>query len=164
MTVFFKAGADPNVFDSPSGSFYDPSALTLQNGNLENFKRFEQAGTHNHEWLLGWYMKTSLVRGLNEAIETLWTLGVQRDSGYLHGPVNHGHVHTVEFLLSKGVRPVALRPAVEYEHVDIVRLLLEAGADPNQIDEYDKKSILEVAVESENEDIVSLLKRAGANE
>ena len=164
MTVFFEAGADPNVFDTKSGIYYDPSALTLMNGDVENFKRFEQAGTLNNVLLPGWYMKISLTRGLNEAIETLWTLGSQRYNGDLHGPVNHGHVHTVEFLLSKGVRPVALRSAVEYEHVDIVRLLLEAGADPSQIDEYDKKSVLEVAVESENEDIVSMLKQAGANE
>ena len=164
MTVFFEAGADPNVFDSQFGVYYDPSALTLMNGDVENFQRFEQAGTHNDDGLLRWYMKISLVSGLNEAIKTLWSLGIQRDSGHLYGPVNHGHVHTVEFLLSKGVRPVALRSAVRYEHVDIVRLLLEAGADPNQVDEYDKKSVLEVAVETENEDIVSMLKQAGAIE
>lgn len=59
---------------------------------------------------------------------------------------------------------MALRSAVEYEHEEIVRMLLEAGADPNQADDYDERSLLEIADESENKSIVSMLKKAGAHE
>ena len=164
MQAFIEAGADPNVFSDEFGPVYNPTGLTLMNRDEDNFRRFIEADADVFGWLSSAYMKVALVRGLNGAIETLWDLGFQRHYEHLHGPVNHGHVHTVEFLLSKGIRPVALRPAVEYEHKKIVNLLLDAGADPNLPDEYDDRSILKLAVETRNQEIIDMLKEAGANE
>lgn len=164
MQAFVETGADPNVFSDEFGSTYNPTGLTLMNRDEDNFNRFVEAGADIYGLLMSAYMKVALVRGLNEAIETLWNLGFQRHYDYLYGPVNHGHVHTVEFLLSKGVRPVALRPAVKYEHKKIVKLLLDAGADPNQPDEHYDQSILEIAIETKNQEIIDMLKEAGASD
>ena len=99
---------------------------------------------------------------MNEAIEILWNLGASRNLWEILSAVRNSHVHTVEFLLAKGIRPKFLRDAVENEHVEIAKMLLEAGADPNEPDDHDDRAILEVALELENEAITSLLKQAGA--
>ena len=165
MRAFVEAGADPNFFNEYTAGFiYTPTALTLQNGDVENFKRFIEAGAHTTKSLVGWYMKIALVDGLNEAIEILWSLGYERHDGHVCAPVNHEHIQTVEALLSKGARPVCLRSAVEYEHEEIVKLLLAAGADPNIADDHDERSLLEIADESKNKNIISMLKDAGAIE
>ena len=163
ITAFFKAGADPNVYRS-NGYIYTPTALTLQNGDIDNFRRFAKSGFTLEESLLSWYMKIACVEGMNEAIEILWNLGVSRGLWEILSPVSYGHVHTVEFLLAKGIRPKFLRHAVEQEHVEIAKMLLEAGADPNEPDDHDDRSILEIALELENEAITELLKQAGAQE
>ena len=165
LQAFVEAGADPNFFNEYTAGFmYTPTALTLMNGDVENFKRFIESGAHTSESLVSWYMKIALVDGLNEAIEILWSLGTDRYRGDIFAPVNHGHVETVEDLLSKGVRPMALRSAVEYEHEEIVKMLLEAGADPNEPDDYYEQTILELAEETDNIDIVGMLKEAGGHE
>ncbi len=163
IKAFFDAGADPNTYRGRS-YMEDPAALTLKNGDIDNFRRFAAAGLDVYEPALNWYGKIACVRGLNEALEVLWTLGIDRGPWERVIPVNYGHVHMVEFLLSKGMRPDFLRRAVKSESVEIVRLLLEAGADPNEPDDRDKNSILEVAQESGNEHIIGMLKTAGATE
>lgn len=165
IQAFVEAGTDPNFFNmNAGGHMYTPTVLTLWNGDTENFKRFIEAGAHTDELLVSWYMKIALGRGLNEAIEILWNLGIDRLGGDIFIPVGHGRTHSVEDLLSKGARPMALRSAVEYEHEEIVKMLLEAGADPNKTDDYDERSLLEIADESENNFIISMLEAAGADE
>ena len=160
--AFVEAGADPNFFDERTGWMYTPTALTLMNEDIDNFKRYIRAGSNTQEQLLGWYMKIACVRGLNEAIEVLWNLGADVNLAQILSPVSYGHIHTVEFLLTRGIRPEYLRHAVEKQRVEIVKMLLQAGADPNEQDEHDENSILELALESENEEIAELLKAAGA--
>ena len=165
MQAFVDAGADPNFFNEYAGGrMYTPTALTLMNGDVENFKRFIHAGADTNKGLLGWYFKIASVNGLNEAFEVLWSLGAPFSWGGILSPVSYGHVDTVEFLLAKGIRPEFLRHAVEQEHVLIVKMLLEAGADPNELDDYDDQTILELAKETDNLDIVGMLKEAGAHE
>ena len=164
ITAFFKAGADPNVYRSNSGYIYTPTALTLQNRDIENFRRFAKSGFTLEEPLLSWYMTLANIEGMNEVIEILWNLGVSRGWFEIFNPVVGGRVHTVEFLLAKGIRPKFLRHAVEKERVETAKMLLEAGADPNEPDDHDDRSILEIALELENEAITSLLKQAGAEE
>ena len=165
IQAFVYAGADPNFFNEyAGGSMYTPAALTLMNGDVENFKRFIEAGAHTGEVLVSWYMKIALGRGLNDAIEILWNLGNDRRGGDIFPPVGHGRTHTVADLLSKGARPMALRSAVKYEHEEIVRMLLEAGADPNEPDDYYEQTILELAEETDNVDIVGMLKEARGHE
>lgn len=163
ISAFFDAGADPNSYRGRS-FMDDPTALTLQNGDIDNFRRFAKSGIDIYEPALSWYAKITCVEGLNEALEILWSLGIARGSWELVIPVNYGHVHMVEFLLAKGIRPEFLRRAVKHERVEIVRLLLEAGADPNEPDDHDEWSILEIAMELENDEVASLLKAAGATE
>lgn len=160
---FIEAGADPNSY---WGSHpYTPVAMALRHGDVDNFKRLMQAGASTEPFLLKFvYMKIACIRGLNEAIEYLWNLGVAPGSWELLGPVGYGHVHTVEFLLAKGIEPNFLRHAVERERVPIVKMLLEAGADPNQADKHDERSILELAYESESAEIIWMLETAGAVE
>ena len=163
LQAFVEAGAHPNVFNQRAGGpMYTPTALTLMNGDVDNFKRFIEAGAETSELLLGWYMKIALVSGLDEALEILWTLGEERRYIDIQGPINHGILHTVENLLAKGARPRGLRTAVEDEHEEIVKVLLEAGADPNLEEDDDERSILELAVETGNQQIIGMLKSAGA--
>ncbi|MXZ44568.1 MAG: ankyrin repeat domain-containing protein [Gammaproteobacteria bacterium] len=164
VTAFFDAGADPEIFRGDISYMYTPTALTLQNRDIENFRRFVKAGFNREEQLMSWYMKIACVNGLNEAMETLWELGMSRGPWELVIPINYDHVHTVKFLLAKGAKPEFLRRAVTYEHVEIVRMLLEAGADPNEADSHDERSILEIAIELENDQIASMLRIAGASE
>ncbi|MYD46563.1 MAG: hypothetical protein F4W92_09435 [Gammaproteobacteria bacterium] len=162
IKAFFDAGANPDIYD---GHYpYTPTAMTLMNRDLANFRRFLEAGTTIDDLLIGWYMKVACVEGMNEAIELLWTFGNTRDVWEIVSPVSYGHIHTVEFLLAKGIKPVYLRHAVEQEHVEIVKMLLEAGADPDEQDNHDERSILEIALELGNEDIAQLLKAARATE
>lgn len=158
---FIEAGADPNSY---WGSHpYTPAAMALRHGDVENFKGLMQSGASTEAFLLKFvYMKIACIQGLNEAIEYLWNLGVAPGAWELLAPVNYGHVHTVEFLLAKGIQPNFLRHAVEKEHVPIVKMLLEAGADPNKTDKHDERSILELAEELENQEITNLLTLAGA--
>ena len=165
MQAFVKAGADPNVYNEKYELiFYTPTALTLMNGDVENFRRFIQAGASTNEVLLRSYYKLALGSGLGDALEIIRSLGRERRCHLdLHIPVRHGIVHTVETILSKGARPVGLRTAVEVESVEIVKMLLEAGADPDQTDKPEEKSVFELAVEIGNQDIIGLLKQAKAS-
>ena len=162
IEAFAEAGADPDIYLDHYP--YTPTAMALSNRDLGNFRRFLEVGTTIDDLLIRWYMKISCVKGLNEAIETLWSLGVERGSWELLSPVSYGHVHTVEFLLAKGIRPNFLRHAVEKARVPIVKMLLEAGADPNQTNGHDERSILELAYESESAEIIWMLETAGAIE
>ncbi|MYD46560.1 MAG: hypothetical protein F4W92_09420 [Gammaproteobacteria bacterium] len=163
IQAFVEAGADPNVFnDRAGGLMYTPTALTLMNGDVDNFNRFIQAGAEISSSLRGWYMKIALVNGLDDALEILWSLGEERRYIDIQGPINHGILRTAKTLLSKGARPRGLRTAVEDEHEGIVKALLEAGADPDELDEYDERSILELAIENGNREIIDMLREAGA--
>lgn len=165
MQAFVEAGADPDVFNEfPAMFLYTPTAITLWNEDVENFKRFIHAGADVNDSLLSWYLKIALGRGLTEAIEILVRLQRERHHVEVVILCNLGYVRTVETLLAKGARPEGLRRAVENEHVQIVKLLLEAGANPNQVDGAGEISVLELAVETSNQDIVSMLKEAGASE
>ena len=66
--------------------------------------------------------------------------------------------------MQKGLGPNFLRHAVEKARVPIVKMLLEAGADPNQTNGHDERSILELAYESESAEIIWMLETAGAIE
>ncbi|MXZ44566.1 MAG: hypothetical protein F4Z01_06300 [Gammaproteobacteria bacterium] len=165
MQAFVEAGADPDVFNEfPAMLLYTPTAITLWNEDVENFKRFIDAGADVNDSLLSWYLKIALGRGLTEAIEILVRLKQERHGVYVGALCNLGYLRTVETLLAKGARPEGLRRAVKNEHVQIVKLLLEAGADPDQPHEFDERTILEVAVESDNQYIISMLTKAGASE
>lgn len=164
MQAFLEAGADPNVY-TKQDYFYNPTALTLMRGDAENFKRFVRAGAS-----LGpsnWYMKIACVNSLTDAIEHIWMLESPYPGiGYMGELIigtNYGHVHMVEFLLARGARPTTLRTAVEDERVEIVKMLLEAGADPNLPDEHDERSYLKMAIETKNEEIIGMLEEAGAH-
>ncbi len=165
IQAFVEAGADPNVYIGYDYS-YNPTALTLMNGDEQNFKRLVEAGAS-----LGpssWYMKIACVNALTDAIEYIWmlvspVLGIAYTTdAEMFIAANYGHVEMVEFLLSKGARPTTLRRAVEEQHPEIVKMLLEAGADPNEPDEYDERSTLKLATETKNEEIIGMLKEAGA--
>lgn len=165
IQAFVEAGADPNVFNLlAGGSMYTPTALTLWNGDIENFKRFVEAGAEISETLFGWYMKIAHSPGLSEAIEILWKIGHDRQYEYYRAPFDLALLHDVEAMLAKGARPVGLRTAVGRGRELEVKLLLEAGADPNQPSERDERTILEIAMELDNEVIVNLLEQAGAEE
>lgn len=164
VTAFLKAGADPNVYSANHGAMYTPAALTLHNGDADNFQRLVKAGIETTDMLLYRYLVLAASNGFNEVIDLLWNLGCPRSTLELLPAVNRGHVHTVKFLVAKGIRPEFLRHAVEREHNEIVKMLLEAGADPNEPDDHDERSILEIAMESENEEMTNLLKKAGAEE
>ncbi|MCY3883327.1 MAG: ankyrin repeat domain-containing protein [Gammaproteobacteria bacterium] len=160
IEAFFDAGASPIVYNK-YGPMYSPPALTLMNGDVDNYRRF--VSTALDSWPLPWYMKIACVNGLTEAIELIWEQGLPRSCGEQSIGTNYGHVHMIEFLLSRGARPVELRRAVEEEHSEIVRMFLEAGADPNESDDFDERSILEVASEKNNDEIIDMLKVAGAH-
>ena len=168
IQAFIEAGADPNFFNEYTGGpFYTPTALTLWNGDVENFKRFVRAGALLNEGNVSWYMKIAgayASKDMYEAIEILWHHSGYsgRYDGHLIGPVIHGSVQSVEDLLSKGARPRGLRRAVEDEHEEIVKMLLEAGADPDQTDKSEDQSVFELAVEINNQEIIGLLKQAKA--
>lgn len=167
IQAFVEAGADPNFFNmNAGGHMHTPTALTLWNGDIENFKRLIQAGAHTGEFLVGWYMKiaNNKSRCAIEAKEILWSHSIERHYGHIYGPYPPAHTQTVLDQLTMGARPKALRYAVTSEHVEVVKLLLEAGADPNELDDYDEQTILELAEETDNPDIVGMLKEAGAHE
>ncbi|MXZ54782.1 MAG: hypothetical protein F4227_08510 [Gammaproteobacteria bacterium] len=165
IQAFVEAGADPNVFDLLAGGpMYTPTALTLWNGDIENFKRFVEAGAEISETLFGWYMKIAHSPGLSEAIEILWKIGHDRQYEYYRAPFDLALLHDVEAMLAKGARPVGLRTAVGRGRELEVKLLLEAGADPNQPSERDERTILEIAMELDNEVIVNLLEQADAED
>lgn len=161
--AFIEAGVDPD--DYRHGYAYTPAALALSNGDEKNFKRLMQAGANTDVFLVRYvYMKIACIEGLNDAIAYLWNLDSKEKGFAIWVAVNHGHVHTVEFLLARGSRPEHLRTAVEKGHTELVRMLLEAGADPNQKDNHDERSILELAQESESAEIIWMLETAGAVE
>ena len=167
IQAFVEAGADPNFFNmNAGGHMYTPTALTLWNGDLENFKRFIQAGAHTSEFLVGWYMKIANNKCSCpiEAKQILLSHSIQRHYRHIYGPYPPAQTPIVQDQLSMGARPKALRYAVTYEHEEIVKLLLEAGADPNELDDDDEQTILELAEETDNLDIVGMLKEAGAHE
>ena len=167
IQAFVEAGADPNFFNmNAGGHMYTPTALTLWNGDLDNFKRFIQAGAHTSEFLVGWYMKIANNKCSCpvEAKQILFRHSIQRHYGHIYGPYPPTQTPIVQEQLSMGARPLALRYAVTYEQVEIVQLLLEAGADPNELEDYDKQTILELAEETDNLYIVGMLKEAGAHE
>ena len=164
ITAFLDAGADPNIYTDAHGAMYTAAALTLSNGDGDNFQRFVKAGIETTDMLLQRYVSIAAIEGLNEVIELIWNLGWRPSTLELIPAVNRGHIHSVRFLLAKGIRPKYLRHAVEQESKEIVKVLLEAGADPNEPDDHDERSMLEIARELENNDITNLLKQAGAEE
>lgn len=85
-----------------------------------------------------------------------------------------GNIKTIELLLQKGANvngeesifrkgDTPLRQAVLYGRMDIIRLLLEYGADLEEVVEEDDNTVLLVAVENRSYNVVKLLKEAGAD-
>ena len=164
MQVFVEAGADPNIFSAEFGLNTTPAVLALMNGDVDNFKRFVQAGAETDEGFLSVYRKIVLTTSRRDPLELMWSFEDERNYVDIKGPIRYGLVQIVEATLMMGARPVGLRSAVTAGMETIVKLLLEAGADPNQTAEQDERALLELAVESENQKIVAMLREAGARE
>jgi ankyrin repeat protein len=87
--------------------------------------------------------------------------------------VNHNQVELVALMAGKGVDVnavlyknntySALMEAVEMKEADLVRVLIEAGADVNFMVKEARESCLYRAVYSQQKNIVEMLTRAGAN-
>ena len=84
----------------------------------------------------------------------------------LHGAVENGHEDVVEFLIDEGAAvgaggdpggANALRTAIKARNARLVRLLLSAGAEMDQVDDQEQKTALELAQESGLNEIVDIL-------
>ncbi|KAL4932250.1 uncharacterized protein BDV17DRAFT_255239 [Aspergillus undulatus] len=75
----------------------------------------------------------------------------------------NGHVELVKLFLSKGLHGVmALMRAVEEEHKRIVRVLLEAGTDPD-VPDLSRGHAVDEALMCENRHIINMLLHHGAS-
>lgn len=144
LRVLLEMGADPNQKSGP-GMSYLPLAEFSGSGNLEAVKMLVNAGAH--------------VDGSNDRWYYMPLLCAART----------GHTAVVEFLLDAGAnlnireqRCGATPLLVCTYHLDIVRLLLSRGADPNGV-LWNGVLMLDDVLRCRQYDVAKLLLEYGAN-
>lgn len=86
----------------------------------------------------------------------------------MFGAIPKGDLHLVEYHLQNGIDPNYQHPeflaaplveCIRFNQLDIAKLLLESGADPNIQEVWDKESPLSVAKKMGNKAAVALIEK-----
>lgn len=140
VRLFLAKGADPNLKDSKGVT---PLGLALLTNNLDAVKILLNSGADPNE-------------------------RVGQISFPLNIAINRGQVEAVRDLLEAGARPneitgqSPLFDAIYKNNFEIIKLLLDYGADPNLKDKKGNTPI-DIAIENESNEIIKLLLDHGAN-
>jgi ankyrin repeat protein len=101
----------------------------------------------------------------DEALRRLKQLEIPFDAQHFRGAVMDGNVDTVKLFLTAGM-PVetsdAIRLAIDSDKTEVVKLLLEHGADKNGKDSYGQSLAMSAASNHRN-DVMTLLIASGAD-
>ncbi len=117
------------------------------------------------------YTALHLVRGNPELVELLVKAGADVDAVTWHGmtvlelAVQYGNITTIQSLLDAGLKNfgIAVYIAVGQEDIEILQILLNAGADIDACLENSRRTALTRAVEDKNITIVKFLLYSGAD-
>lgn len=147
VALLLELGADPSRRDAhgwtPWGRCQDKREIPSMASRMDKISEMlEKAGADRSDaWVFR--MRKAVVSGDRSTIELLVGQGVDLNSRLLaplHLAVLEGNLDLVRFLLTLGAHPdgpdpqyTCLMSAVQHNQPEIIRLLLDAGADPNAL-------------------------------
>lgn len=93
--------------------------------------------------------------------------GLDFDDDTFTRKVQNGDAGAVQLFLAAGMKPVvhgrqAIWAAIDFKHAEVVKVLIDAGADVNEVGEYEQSMILRAA-DTKNIEILEMLIAAGAD-
>jgi len=173
VKLLLEHGANPNIRDEESMT-PTPLHYATERGDMKIVELLLEHGANpNALAFADWRKVTPLYYAAEKGYIEIVRLLVRRganigiDKSPLYVATAKGHVHVVEFLLQQVADPSTvvndlLITASGYGSTEVVRLLLERGANPNAKDK-DGETPLHEAAKNGHVDVVKLLLEKGAD-
>ena len=155
---------------APEGRYTDLYAA-ISNGDAESVKYLIQAGAdvNDRDRVGDTPLQEAFRQGNLEIIRLLVDAGADPLAEYPWGEetvfsdaIEEGNLEVVRILAYSETGPVGLPYAIVRGNDEVVRILLEAGADPNATD-IGHRSSLELAITFDKTEVVRMLANAGAD-
>ena len=178
VRILLKTVAGPWAINSTNMYGYGPMQLAAQNGHADVLELLiEDGGDVNLRRPSSWNSPLIMAasRGHVDCCRLLLDKGADPNAYGMFGGTRHtalqssargGHVEVVKFFLDRGIGPnekegstSALHRACRWNHIDIAKMLVAAGADITSRKEWSGNTPLQFAVKYEHNDIAAYLKQ-----
>jgi ankyrin repeat protein len=177
VRILLDSAAGPRTINSTNMYGYGPMQLAAQNGHADVLEMLIEGGgdvnlRRPSSWNSPLVMAAS--RGHVDCCRLLLDKGADPSAYGMFGGTRHtalqsaakeGHIEVVKLFLGRGIGPnekqgstSALHRACRWNHLDVVKELVAAGADITSRQEWRGNTPLQFAVKFENDEIAAYLK------